>query len=182
MATQPVTIRQERNAAVTWTIFIIALMGINLVVAGFAVVMAVKDPSFKPMPSYGDQSVDWQTRKDQLQATEKLGWVTTMQRDNSTGKAVSVQIVDSKGIPVTGCSGTLKLYHFTRVNLATTAALSEDSKNPGNYIATADVQRDGLWHVELDVSRSSSERCVVEKDVEWGGVAASQTANDKAQP
>lgn len=179
MANSPVTIRQERNAAVMWTLFIIALMGINLVVAGFAVVMAVKDPSFKPMPSYGDQSVDWQTQKDLLVASEKLGWTTTITRDDSTGRSVSVLISDATGKPASGCNGSLKLYHFTRVNLATTAKLTEDLNQPGIYRAEVDVQRDGLWHIELDVSRSQSERFVVEKDVEWAPTPIVPTSNDK---
>lgn len=157
---------QERRSARFWSSFVLALMTLNLLIALVAIVVAVRDPSFQPVPSYGENGVDWETRK-QLQAnSDSLGWTAQVER-SVEDNAVRMVLSDSQGEPVTGASGTVQVYHFTRAGQPITAPAIESTDQPGLYHAAIDVSKDGRWHVTAKLSRPPHEQFLWDHDVEW---------------
>ena len=158
--------RRERRAAWIWGAFILGLMAINLGVAGMAVYMAVGDPSFKPLPNYSQDAIDWQARKDQQTASDRLGWATTIER-SITPTGILVRIRDRSGQPVSGGTGTLSAYHFTRVAEHRRVDLVERQESPGEYFAPIDVTRDGRWQLSIELDRAENEHFIEESQQNW---------------
>ena len=157
---------QERRSARFWSFFILALMAINLLVALVAIVIAVGDPSFQPVPSYGENGVDWETQKKLQERSDALGWTVNVERGSQKDQ-IQILLTDSTGNPVTGASGSVRAYHFTRAGESVTAAAIESKIQPGLYIATVDVSKDGRWQVALRFTRTEKEHFVWDHDVEW---------------
>jgi nitrogen fixation protein FixH len=157
---------QERRSVRFWSIFILALMAINLLVALVAILIAVGDPSFKPVPSYGENAVDWETWKKLQAKSDSLGWTASLNR-NPARKEVLVSIIDRVGNPVSGMSGTLRAYHFTRAGESVTVPVVESKTEPGRYKADIDVSKDGRWQVTLRLMRGEDEVFFWDHDVEW---------------
>lgn len=157
---------RERRAAWMWGAFILGLMAINLGVAGMAVYMAVGDPSFKPLPNYSQEAIDWQARKDQQTASDRLGWTTIIER-STTPNGILVRIRDRSGQPISGGTGTLSAYHFTRVAEHRRVDLVERQGSPGEYFAPIDVSRDGRWQLSIEIDRAENEHFIEESQQNW---------------
>lgn len=157
---------QERRSARFWSIFILALMAINLLVALVAIVIALGDPSFQPVPSYGENAVDWETQKRLQVKSDSLGWTAIVER-SSQRNGIRVTITDQVGNPVTGLSGNIQAYHFTRAGESVTIPTIESKTEPGLYIADFDASKDGRWQVTLRLMRDQGEQFFWDHDVEW---------------
>jgi nitrogen fixation protein FixH len=156
----------ERRSARFWSLFVLALMSINLLVALVAIVIAIGDPSFQPMPSYGAKSIDWEAKKQLQLRSDALGWTARVER-NSHGNGIRVHLADSSGAPVAGASGTVQAYHFTRADESVTVPLNESSHEPGAYLAEIDVAKDGRWQVSLQLARGDAELFLMDSMLEW---------------
>lgn len=157
---------REAKSALFWVSFILGLMAINLGVAALAIYMAVGDQSFRPMPDYSAQAVDWQSHKSLLQASERLGWTVQLSpSDRSQG--IRLNVSDSKGNPVRGCTGTVQAYHFTRSAESRTVDIVERENEDGVYWAAIPIDREGRWQVSVDLSGPQQERFVADRSVEW---------------
>jgi nitrogen fixation protein FixH len=155
---------RERRSARFWGAFILGLMTINLVTAGFAIYVAVGDPSFRPMPNYGENAVDWQTQKELQARSDALGWVATVERSTEPN-GVRVQLVDASGNRVTGAQGSVLIYHFTRAYTAKRVPLREIGS--GEYLGELDAAKDGRWQLTIDLSRSEEEHFYLDKPFDW---------------
>lgn len=172
MSVTTVASKNERRSAWFWTLFVLALFSVNLTVAAFAIVMASGDPSFRPVPSYGDHGIDFQARKTLLEKSDELGWKVQLERvakSNETPDAMWLQIdlFDRDGKPVLECQGSAKVYHFARVRDVHESSIVADPQHPGRYFADVDLSRKGRWQVELDIKRSASEGFLFDKTVDW---------------
>lgn len=154
----------ERRSATFWWMFILALMAINLGVAGMAVYMAVGDPSFRPLPNYSQDAIDWQVRKDRQLASDRLGWRATYERSLEP-LGIAVTVVDRDGQGLTG-QGTLHAYHFTRVAEHRTAVLKARGDRPGEYFAELDVGRDGKWQLSFEFQREGDEASIFVEEIQ----------------
>ncbi len=163
---QTVTKSQERRSARFWVFFILALFGVNLLMALVAIVIAVGDPSFRPMPSYGKNAVDWESRKQMQARSDALQWTAQVERMNEPA-GLRVTLADASGNPVTGVHGTVQAYHFTRANESVTVPLTESSGDPGVYLAALDTSKDGRWQITVNASRGTDETFVWDQAVEW---------------
>jgi hypothetical protein len=157
---------RERRSARFWSIFILALMAINLLVAFVAIVIAVGDPSFKPVPSYGENAVDWETQKKLQAKSDSLGWTASVDRSPQRNE-ILVSITDRLGNPVTEAAGQLQAYHFTRAGDSVTVPVVESKTEPGLYISKLDVSKDGRWQVTLRLMRGEGEQFFWDHAVEW---------------
>jgi nitrogen fixation protein FixH len=163
----------ERRAARFWLFFILGLMAVNLAVAVVAIFMASRDPSFRPMPNYGEQAVDWQSHRRLLEQSEKLGWQLQLERAmrGATGTSVmEFRLKDREGVPISDAIGTAQAYHFTRVDQNTVVDVIPVSEEPGLYRVPMDVSRDGKWQVAIDLRRGNSERFVHEEVMDWSSL------------
>ncbi len=154
----------ERRSAAFWWMFILALMAINLGVAGMAVYMAVGDPSFRPLPNYSQDAIDWQVRKDRQLASDRLGWRATYERSLEP-LGIVVKVVDRDGQGLVG-QGTLHAYHFTRVAEQRMAVLQAMGDRPGEYFAELDVGRDGKWQLSFEFRRTGDEASIFVEEIQ----------------
>lgn len=157
---------QERRSARFWGFFIVALMGVNLLVAIVAMVIAVGDPSFRPMPSYGKHAVDWETQKQLQSRSDALGWTARVER-TSEPEGIRLLLTDASGRAVSGATGKVQAYHFTRANESVTVPITESTEHPGEYKAVFDASRDGRWQVTLNLSRGTEEVFLWDHVMEW---------------
>jgi nitrogen fixation protein FixH len=157
---------RERRSARFWSMFLLALMSVNLLMALIAIVVAVGDPSFKPVPSYGEHAVDWETRKRLQAQSDALGWTVRAERSESND-GIEVTLVDSLGDPVAGARGTLQAYHFTRADQATTVPLTESTDFPGRYFAKVNAAKHGRWQLAVQLTRGKEEQFLWDQTVEW---------------
>ena len=156
----------ERRAARFWTLFIVGLMGINLGVAAIAIWMAAGDPSFRPMPEYGEHAIDWQARKNLQAQSDALNWKTSVER-SLTPQGIVIQMEDANGEPVVGCTGSIHAYHFTRANAHQKVNVSPVPDRPGLYLAPMDVSLDGRWQVTVELERGPEEKFFLDRAMEW---------------
>jgi len=159
-------IPNEKKSAILWAFFILGLISINLGIAGYALAMAVGDPSFSPLPNYSSQAVDWQLHKNLLEVSERLGWDVQMDHnDNPVG--IRVLVTDDEGHPVVGGTGTLLAFHNTRAAEHRTVPLLENEQEPGVYYAQMPMDQEGKWQVSLDLRGPQGEQYVAERTVDW---------------
>ncbi len=167
---------REKRSAWFWGLFVMALFGINLTIAVMAIVLASGDPSFGPMPGYGDHGVDWQTRKEQLQRSADMQWrvVATRipSRDGLPCHGLQLDVADRDGTPIVGCQGNVRLYHFAHIRGLTRVGLSEVVDHPGRYVAAVDVSRPGKWQVELSLTRGEGLEYFADQTYDWFDSAA----------
>jgi hypothetical protein len=154
----------EGRSAAFWWMFILALMAINLGVAGMAVYMTVGDPSFRPLPNYSQDAIDWQVRKDRQLASDRLGWRATYERSLEP-LGIVVRVVDRDGRGLIG-QGTLHAYHFTRVAEHRKAVLLARGDVPGEYFAELDVGRDGKWQLSFEFQREGDETSIFVEEIQ----------------
>jgi hypothetical protein len=157
---------QVRRAIWLWPGFLLALMTLNLLIAAIAITVAVGDPSFQPIPSYQENGVDWEARKQLQMRSDSLGWTALVQRDENF-EEIRIALRDPHGLPLTGATGTVQAYHFTRAGQAATRPAIESPSQPGVYLAKLDVAKDGRWHVTVRLSRNEDEEFLWDQDVEW---------------
>jgi len=154
----------ERRSARFWLFFILGLMGVNFLMAGIALYIAVGDPSFRPMPGYGLNAVDWETRKAQQAESDALHWTVDVKRSEGSD-SLQLRIREAQGAPVAGGTGIIRCYHFTRAGNVQEARLEEIA--PGTYLASVDVARDGRWQLEVEMTRETGERFYMDRAYEW---------------
>ena len=158
--------KNETKSALLWAAFILGLIAINFAVAGFALVIAIGDPSFRPLPDYSAQAVDWQIRKDLIEESRQLGWEVQLDQTPDT-QGVRVRVSDSQGRPVRGASGKLMAFHLTRAGEPRSVPLEESQQEPGAYMAQFSVDRDGKWQVALELEGTEGQRFLAERTVDW---------------
>lgn len=156
----------EQRAARFWTFFILGLMGINLGIAAMAIWISIGDPSFRPMPEYGEHAIDWQARKNLQSQSDSLNWKTSVER-SLMPPGIIVQIVDANGDPVVGCTGSIHAYHFTRANAHRRVDVAPVADRSGVYLAPMDVSLDGRWHVTIELVRGPDEKFFLDRTMDW---------------
>jgi nitrogen fixation protein FixH len=142
---------QERRSRVFWITFILGFFALDISIAVIAIVMAAGDPSFRPMPDYGDRSVAWEVHHQERISSEKLGWSVSVSAVEPDRQTVDFIIVDRAGASVEGGSGDASGYHLTRVAEQQHSKLTEIE--PGRYRASLNCQRPGLWKLDLRLNR-----------------------------
>lgn len=157
---------KERRSARFWSFFLLALMAVNLLVALIAIVIAIGDPSFQPIPSYGGNAVDWESYRELQARSDALGWQARLARTEMRD-GIRLRLTDPRGNPVLGAAGTVQAYHFTRAGQSVTVPWTESSEEPGSYFAELDVAKDGRWQVTVKLSRGETDTFLWDKQVEW---------------
>lgn len=142
---------QERRSKYFWITLILGFFALDLTIAIIAIVMAAGDPSFRPMPDYGDRSVEWEVHHQARLSAAKLGWSVSVSAVEPDRKSIDYFVVDRIGVPIVKASGSTRAYHLTRVSQEQTSPIEEIE--PGRYRARIDCKRPGLWKIELRMHR-----------------------------
>ena len=156
---------RERNSRWFWVSIICSFFAMDFLIAAIAISMAAGDPSFRSIPGYGERAVSWDVRRRRMEDSKRLGWQIVVQRVEPLRNAIDVTIVNAENEPVTGCTGSLQLFHYTRVAEQFKPQLTE--VNPGIYRALVDVTKLGRWHLELDIHGEGDEHFWREQTLEW---------------
>lgn len=159
-----IQISNERRSRRFWVMVVLAFFSLDIVIASIAIYLATRDPSFRPMPDYGDQNVSWEERHQERIRSDKLGWTVEISPVEPGRNAMQIVAQDSFGNPVTGATGTISAYHFTRVTELTRSSLVEVA--PGLYHSTIDCSRNGMWKVELRIN-NGEEHFLYENSLEF---------------
>ena len=141
--------KRERNSKWFWVCLICSFFAMDFTIAAIAISMAAGDPSFRSIPGYGERAVAWDVRRQRKEDSQKLGWKLEVQRVEPGRNAIDVTILDADNEPVTGCAGSLRLFHYTRVADQFQCELHEIE--PGHYRAKIDVSKLGRWHLEMEI-------------------------------
>ncbi|MCY2976436.1 MAG: FixH family protein [Planctomycetota bacterium] len=163
-ANKETDIVSERSSRRFWVCMVLAFFSMDIALATIAITMATRDPSFRPMPDYGQNNVSWEHRHQERLASNKLGWTVDLSPIEPDRKAIQIFASDRSGKPVVGATGKLSAYHFARVTGMTRADIVEVA--PGEYEAAVDCSRDGMWKIELRL-QSGDEQFLLENDVEF---------------
>jgi len=159
------TKRTERNSRTFWILMILGFFAIDLAIAAIAITMAAGDPSFRSIPGYGERAVAWDERQALRDAWQNKQWHIAIQRVGNRLDALEIAITDRNNAPVSGCIGSVRLFHYTRVAQQVAATFSEI--DPGRYQAKVDVAKPGLWSFELELTSPDGQRCSYEQAIEW---------------
>ena len=157
--------RNENRARRFWVCMIVSFFAIDFTIAAIAISMAAGDPSFRSIPGYGERALAWDVRQQRKQASQDLGWSVELKRAEPNHDGIDLTITDSDGQPVTGCSGTYRLFHYTRVADQFRGNWTEIA--PGQYRANIDVGRAGLWQMEMDIRGAQGQPFWVEQSLDW---------------
>jgi len=163
-ASKEIDIVSERRSRRFWVCMVLAFFSLDIAIATIAISMATRDPSFRPMPDYGQNNVSWEHRHQERLASNKLGWKVDLSPMEPDRKAIRIFASDREGNPVIGAAGKISAYHFARVTEMTRADIVEVA--PGEYEAAVDCSRDGMWKIELRL-QSGDEQFLLENDIEF---------------
>jgi len=159
------SMRIERNSRRLWVSLIVGFFALDFTIAAIAITMAAGDPSFRSIPGYGERAVAWDVRQQRKQASKDLGWQLTIKRSEPLHDSIELTILDSNQQPVSGCTGTFRLFHFTRVAEQHHGEWTE--VDAGHYRASVDVNRPGLWQMELDIRGTEGQAFWSEQSLSW---------------
>ncbi len=134
-------------------------------IAAIAISMAAGDPSFRSIPGYGERAVAWDVRQKRKEVSRRLGWKIDLQRVEPLHDTVEIRISNAANGPVTGCTGSLRLFHFTRVAEQFQSPLHEIE--PGLYLAQVNVAKLGRWQMELEIHAEGDQHFWEERTLEW---------------
>jgi nitrogen fixation protein FixH len=145
--------------------FIFGFFALDIAIAVIAISMAAGDPSFRSIPGFGERSVAWDQRRALKEAWNNQGWQVRVSRVAPKMDGIEIVIKSESGEPVSGCTGYVTLFHFTRVARQFRETLIE--VEPGLYRASVDVAKPGMWNMEIDLLSPSQEPCWFEQSFDW---------------
>lgn len=157
--------KRERSAMRFWVCVICGFFAIDFIVAAVAISMAAGDPSFRSIPGYGERAVAWDVRQGRKRSSQDLQWKVTVQRAEPRRDAIEILIRNAANEPVTGCTGVVRMFHFTRVADQHRGEIVETE--PGTYRANIDVSKPGRWQLDLEIHADGDRNFWDEQIVNW---------------
>lgn len=156
---------RERNSKRFWVCVICGFFSLDFSIAAIAISMAAGDPSFRSIPGYGERAVAWDVRQKRKAISNKLGWKIEVQPVEPLRDAIEIRVFDDSNQPIAGCTGSLRLFHFTRVAEQFECDLIE--MEPGRYLAKVDVTKNGRWQLEMEIRGDDNQSFWVEQTLDW---------------
>ena len=157
--------KRERRSMRFWVFFICCFFAIDFTVAAIAISMAAGDPSFRSIPGYGERAVAWDVRQARKQASKELGWKVQIERSGPNLSEMTITVVDAENKPVADCTGSVRMFHFTRVAEQFEGKLIETE--PGIYMVPINVAKPGRWQLELEIRASGDRHFWDERTLNW---------------
>ena len=157
--------KRERSSMRFWVCIICGFFAIDFIVAAIAISMAAGDPSFRSIPGYGERAVAWDVRQERKRASKDLEWKVELRRIEPSRDAIHITIRNAANEPVSGCTGSVRMFHFTRVAEQLRSDLNEIE--PGVYRARIDVSKPGRWQLDLGIHASGDRHFWDEQTLNW---------------
>jgi len=143
----------ETVARWKWAGLVVGLLVLQVLMGGFAALLAVSDPAFAVIPNYHDRSIHWDDVVAARQASAALGWKSQVVAADSADlfgkRRLTIRLENATGRPLSDAQVRLQLYHHARPLEIQDIVLSPDVAVPGQYVGDAIIRRQGLWEVEL---------------------------------
>ncbi|MEO8268709.1 MAG: FixH family protein [Aureliella sp.] len=148
--------REERNARRWWGAGIVGLLGLQVVIGGGSVFLALGDPTVAIVPNYHQKALDWDASQRAFHLTEKLGWtavpLVSLPSPETGKRLVRVSVRDRLGHRVSDLNLTAKVYHHARGSEIYDLKFVET--DAGYYEAMTSLVKPGLWQVSLQIEGS----------------------------
>ncbi|MDP1859789.1 MAG: FixH family protein [Gemmatimonadaceae bacterium] len=147
-----------------WPLGIVAVLALSAGGQIWFAVVASRDEAFAVEGDYYNKAIHWDVELAQRQQNARLGWriVPALQLDGGGGEgALSVELRDADGAPVTGADVQVLAMHNARAARQLSASLAE--VGGGTYRTPLLARRSGEWELRFSVRRgtqrfSASER------------------------
>jgi nitrogen fixation protein FixH len=143
----------NRKRAWLWPGIIIGILGVHTIGCLIVVYIATSDPSHAVVPDYHNKAVAWDQQQAQARASLRLGWTCTIETslaaDMFGQRTVRISLRDADDKSLTEAEVKLRAYHHARANDVSEAEFKEGA--PGEYVATVDMKRPGLWGFDVEV-------------------------------
>jgi nitrogen fixation protein FixH len=153
---KPTELQQtERRHGAFWLVFVIGLLGGQVVLLSIMSYLAASDRSFSIEPDYYRKGLNWDATAAQLRQNERLGWSVRIDLGDTLGvlgeREVTCKLVDRKGVPLDGAS--LKLVAFPHARGSERVSVELAAAGNGSYKRSMRFRRKGLWEFRLAVAR-----------------------------
>lgn len=140
----------ETTAKLAWIAFILFFFALQATLWTFAISMTANDASHAVVTGYDQQALDWDSQKDAMEQSKRLGWSYQIESSRSENirdrHRVTLRLTDAKGQPVG--NATLALIGYHRAAAAKVYSLDWKETQPGLYTAQLPSCRVGKWTVE----------------------------------
>lgn len=160
----------ETVARWKWAGLVVGLLVLQVLMGGFAALLAVSDPAFAVIPNYHERAMHWDDVVAARQASAALGWKSQVVAADSADlfgkRSLTVRLQDAAGQPLADAQVRLQLYHHARPLEVQEVTLLPDAAAPGQYVGEAIIRRQGLWEVELKADRDGQHYLATTRE-EW---------------
>jgi len=142
-----------------WHVLIITAIAFGIVFAVNItfIVLSLETFTGEDVPDAYDRGIAYNDVLDERAAQAALGWTAALGAELTTGTtaAISVDLTDSEGAPVTGAEVTILFRRTTHDGEDTSVTLSE--LNEGTYTANVELPGAGQWDVRGHAERGANE-------------------------
>ena len=143
-------IQKEKKAQFIWTSIIVGFFLIQAILWAVAVTITASDKSHAIIENYDQLALNWQQQKELRLASEQLGWNARIEvaekGDIRKNFPITITLSDKNRQPVTGAVIALRAFH--RARAAEPQAVAFKEAEPGTYVATLRLERNGLWQFD----------------------------------
>lgn len=141
----------ERRAKWMWVSFVVLLLGLQLVIGGIAIRLAVTDRTAAVVPDYHQASLRWDEQKESRQLLKRLGWDLQLwfsdTVDGGGNRALHIDLTDKNGQAVDQLEVSLTAFHHARGRDIINAKLA--GVGNGRYQCLAPLEKKGLWDFDF---------------------------------
>ena len=154
---------------ITWPLFIIGLLTMNVVTVVITVMAARSDGGAQVIDNYYQKAVNWDETAALQAASDALGWqaeiVLPPDPQQPSPRLVDVTLHDREGQPIDGAQGTIRAFRPHRADVVAERPLTA-SETPGLYRQSFPINQDGLWDFEIVAVQDSLRfQTVIRKEI-----------------
>lgn len=146
----------EARSRRRWIAMILGLFGLQAVLWTTALLRVHDDPSHAVVANYDQRALAWDVQRAEQRASDALGWTAAVSLQPSTSDErgrVRVTLTDTSAAPVRASGVEATLFH--RGTAAHQQVITLIPLGEGQYGARAQIERTGLWRVQLRAVRGS---------------------------
>jgi nitrogen fixation protein FixH len=147
--------KKPRRSGTFWPLFVVVLLGGQVILMLVMAYMATSDPSFAIEPDYYQKGLDWDQSAAQTRENARLGWRVRIEVGDSQGvlgeRTVHCTLHDRDRQPLDGADVHLMVFPHARGN----QRREIDLAGTGNGVYTGHLRfdREGLWEFRFIVNR-----------------------------
>ena len=146
----PIDPAKEKRAQYAWTAAIVGFFLIQGILWAVAISLTASDQSHAVVEDYDQLGLNWEQEKQLQLASKRLGWQAIIAVDEKgdirRNHPLTLSISDKNGRPISRAAIKLKAFHRGRA--ANPQMLEFKESEPGQYVSTLRLNRDGRWQFD----------------------------------